>query len=67
MEVMSKMPSPYLPNTDADRSAMLREIGVSSIDELFQDIPERFRHTHFNLPQPLSELEIKKKLSIILS
>jgi len=63
VEVMSKMPSPYLPNTDADRSAMLREIGVSSIDELFQDIPERFRHTHFNLPQPLSELEIKKELS----
>ncbi len=63
MEVMSKMPSPYLPNTDADRSAMLREIGVSSIDELFQDIPERFRHAHFNLPQPLSELEIKKELS----
>jgi len=67
VEVMSKMPSPYLPNTDADRSAMLREIGVSSIDELFQDIPERFRHTHFNLPQPLSELEIKKELSKLAS
>ncbi len=56
------MPSPYLPNTDADRSAMLREIGVSSIEELFQDIPERFRHAHFNLPSPLSELETKKEL-----
>jgi len=56
------MPSPYLPNTNADRSAMLREIGVSSIEELFQDIPERFRHAHFNLPPPLSELEAKKEL-----
>ncbi len=56
------MPSPYLPNTDADRSAMLREIGVSSIEELFQDIPERFRHAYFNLPLPLSELEVKKEL-----
>lgn len=56
------MPSPYLPNTDADRSVMLREIGVSSIEELFQDIPERFRHAHFNLPPPLSELELKKEL-----
>ena len=56
------MLSPYLPNTDADRSAMLREIGVSSIEELFQDIPERFRHAHFNLPLPLSELEVKKEL-----
>ena len=34
------MSSPYLPNTDADRRAMLREIGVASVDELFQDIPE---------------------------
>ena len=56
------MPLPYLPNTDADRSLMLQEIGVSSIEELFQDIPERFRHAHFNLPPPLSELELKKEL-----
>ncbi len=57
------MPSPYLPNTDADRSLMLREIGVSSIEELFQDIPERFCHAYFNLPLPLSELEVKKELN----
>jgi glycine dehydrogenase subunit 1 len=37
------MPSPYVPNTDADRSTMLREIGVGSIEELFQDIPEKLR------------------------
>ena len=57
------MPSPYLPNTDADRSLMLREIDVSSIEDLFQDIPERFRHAYFNLPLPLSELEVKKELN----
>jgi glycine dehydrogenase subunit 1 len=57
------MPSPYLPDTDADRSAMLREIGVGSVEELFQDIPERVRHARFKLPQPLSELELKKELS----
>jgi len=56
------VPSPYLPNTDVDRSAMLREIGVSSAEELFQDIPERFRHAHFRLPSPLSELELKEEL-----
>jgi len=61
------MPSPYLPNTDADRSAMLREIGVGSIEELFQDIPERLRHARFNLPSPLSELELKKELSRLAS
>jgi len=42
---------------------MLREIGVSSTEELFKDIPERFRHAHFRLPPPLSELELKEELS----
>jgi glycine dehydrogenase subunit 1 len=57
------MPSPYLPNTDAERSAMLREIGVGSIEELFGDIPEKLRHAQFGLPAPLSELELKKELN----
>lgn len=56
------MPSPYLPNTDVDRKAMLQEIGVSSVEELFQDIPEKFRNAHFNLPPPLSELELKEEM-----
>ena len=56
------MTLPYLPNTEADRKAMLREIGVSSVEELFQDIPEKFRNAHFNLPLPLSELELKEEL-----
>jgi glycine dehydrogenase subunit 1 len=59
---MNPMLSPYLPNTDADRRAMLREIGVDSVDELFRDIPEGFRSTHFSLPAPLSELELRKEL-----
>ena len=57
------MPSPYLPNTDAERSAMLQEIGVSSVEELFHDIPERFRHACLKLPSPLSEFELKEELS----
>lgn len=56
------MPSPYLPNTDADRKAMLRDIGVSGIEELFQDVPEKFRNANFKLPSPLSELELKEEL-----
>jgi glycine dehydrogenase subunit 1 len=61
------MPSPYVPNTDADRSTMLREIGVGSIEELFQDIPEKLRLAQFKLPRPLSELELKKELSQLAS
>jgi glycine dehydrogenase subunit 1 len=56
------MPLPYLPNTDADRSTMLREIGASSADELFKDVPEGFRNVQFILPPPLSELELKEEL-----
>ena len=59
---MSAMLSPYLPNTDADRHAMLREIGAASIDELFQDIPEKLRQAQFSLPAPLSELELKREI-----
>jgi glycine dehydrogenase subunit 1 len=57
------MSSPYLPNTDTDRNTMLQEIGVSSVDELFQDVPEKFRNVPFKLPPSLSELELKEELS----
>ena len=59
---MNSMLSPYLPNTDADRRAMLGEIGVASVDELFQDIPEQMRQAQFSLPAPLSELELKREI-----
>ena len=35
--------SSYVSATDADRREMLAEIGVSSIEELFADIPDRLR------------------------
>jgi glycine dehydrogenase subunit 1 len=63
----SIMPSPYIANTDADRRAMMRDIGIGSIEELFQDIPEKLRHAQFKLPSPLSELELKKELSQLAS
>jgi len=61
------MPSPYVANTDADHRAMMRKIGVGSIEELFEDIPEKLRHAQFKLPSPLSELELKKKLNQLAS
>jgi glycine dehydrogenase subunit 1 len=30
----------YLPMTEQDQTEMLRVVGVSSIDDLFSDIPE---------------------------
>jgi len=57
------MQSPYLPNTDADRSAMLREMGLSSAEELLKDIPAKVLNAKLNLPPALSELEIKRELA----
>jgi glycine dehydrogenase subunit 1 len=49
----------YLPNSDADRAAMLQEIGCGSVDELFAQIPADLRlQRALNLPGPLSEPEI---------
>ncbi len=51
--------SPYSPNTDADRRAMLDSIGVDSVAELFEDIPAHLRDPVLDLPSPLSEFELR--------
>jgi len=49
----------YLPNSDADRSAMLEATGHTSIDELFSQIPEALRlQRGLQVPGPLSEPEL---------
>ena len=52
--------SPYTPNTEAERRQMLDAIGVDSVEELFRDIPERYRDPVLNLPPPRSELELQR-------
>jgi glycine dehydrogenase subunit 1 len=48
----------YLPLTDKERREMLESIGVSSVEELFRDIPAKVRFQgKLRLPQPLSEWE----------
>ena len=47
----------YLPHTDAEREAMLKAIGVKSIEELFRDVPEKYRFPKLNLPSSLTEME----------
>jgi glycine cleavage system P protein (glycine dehydrogenase) subunit 1 len=48
----------FVPHSEADRQEMLRTIGVSSEDELFADIPEKFRRSEpLDLPAALSEWE----------
>jgi glycine dehydrogenase subunit 1 len=54
----------YTSATDADREAMLREIGIASIEELFGEIPAELRLSRpLALPPGLSESECSDHLS----
>jgi glycine dehydrogenase subunit 1 len=58
----------YVSLTDADRAEMLATIGVSSVEELFRDIPESVRlKRDLDLDDPLSELEIVQRLEQLAS
>jgi len=49
----------YLPKSPAERTEMLREIGASSIDDLFAIIPEEYRLARdLNIPRQMGESEI---------
>ena len=53
---------PYIPNTDEERAAMLRVIGVDKVEDLFHDVPAEYRFPALDLPRPLSEAEILAEL-----
>ncbi|MED1944535.1 MULTISPECIES: aminomethyl-transferring glycine dehydrogenase subunit GcvPA [Brevibacillus] len=51
----------YLPQTDQDKREMLETLGISSIEELFADIPEEVRFKGaLNIPEALSEPDLVK-------
>src|SRR3989442_11005664 len=53
----------YLSLTERDRDEMLAAIGVSSVEELFRDIPEGVRlGRELDLEPPLSEQELSRHL-----
>ncbi|NHC40063.1 aminomethyl-transferring glycine dehydrogenase subunit GcvPA [Bacillus sp. MM2020_1] len=53
----------YLPMTEQDKKAMLEAIGVSLIDELFSDIPEKVRFKgEYNIKAAKSETDLMKEL-----
>ncbi|MDZ7376563.1 MAG: hypothetical protein ONB13_08070, partial [candidate division KSB1 bacterium] len=54
---------PFIPNTDADREAMLERIGVPDFEALISNIPKQLRfNRELNLPPALSELEIAREI-----
>lgn len=58
----------YLPMTEQDQKEMLDTIGVSSVDELFQDIPEKVRFKgEYNIKKAEPETTLMKELSRMAS
>jgi glycine dehydrogenase subunit 1 len=54
----------YLPNTAADRRAMLDSIGVANVDELFADVPNgKLMRQLPDLPRARGEMEVERELS----
>jgi glycine dehydrogenase subunit 1 len=56
----------YLPHTDDDISAMLKVVGVGSLEELFSTVPEDCRKKEpLKLPDPLTEWELNQHMAFL--
>lgn len=70
MSERKKSAHPYIPNSAPKvKEAMLKEIGVKSVDELYADIPENLRFKkNLNLPRAIqSEYALKQHVHCILA
>jgi glycine dehydrogenase subunit 1 len=54
----------FIPTTDADKQAMLNQIGVKSVDDLIQILKPRLQE-ELGLSRPLSELELVNQLRFL--
>lgn len=53
----------YIPSTTAERAKMLSQIGVSSISELYSDVPEELRlKAPLNIPKGMGEQQVLKTM-----
>ncbi len=52
----------FIPHTDQDRAEMLEALGLSSVEQLFEVIPQTLRAKSWDLPSPMSELEVSDHL-----
>jgi glycine dehydrogenase subunit 1 len=57
---------PYIPNTKKDRAHMLESIGINSVEDLFNAIPEDVKLSRrLNLEKPMPELQLTKHMKKI--
>lgn len=52
----------YLPLTTDDREDMFAKIGVSTVDDLFKDVPDFAMNADIDLPNHKSEMEVERHL-----
>ncbi len=52
----------YIPHTEAEREQMLSVVGVETIEDLFEAVPQSHRFPALDLPAPLSEMEVTREL-----
>ncbi len=55
----------YIPNTDADLQAMLKEIGVDSFERLIEAVPKGVRLKGASLPPPVTEMELVREMEAL--
>ena len=56
----------YIPHTSKDVEAMMKVIGVTSVNELFEAIPKSHQLTKpLDLPPSLSEMELRKQIETL--
>lgn len=61
---LDTMSNRYIPHTDADIKKMLERVGVSSVDELYNEIPEEvIFKDDYEVPTSMSETELRKFFS----
>ena len=56
---------PYGPHAADDRARMLEAIGITSVDALFEDIPEPLRASPLRLDEPEPELHLAARLQAL--
>lgn len=57
----------FIPHSERERDAMLAAIGVASLDDLFEDVPAKYRFPALDLPPALTEMEALAELQSLAS
>ena len=57
----------FIPHTDSEQEEMLKTVGKDRIEDLFADIPEKFRFPDLDLPESVSEMEAAEQIEGLAS